>query len=203
LNIIVNEKALEAAGVNKDAPVKLKLTDVTVEQVLRHLARQVGGDVRLGFGIEGNTITFSTEEELARYGVVRAYDVHDLVSKATTQPTPQGEQAALESLRKVLMENVTPEEWLANGGTIGNISTFGNTLVIKTSFMNHMDIERLLGELRGSRGDVASLKFNIADGPHFEKRPMTIAPAAASVPPAGRGVTSKPISAPATKPAAF
>ena len=61
-NIFVNWRALEAAGVDKNAPVTTRLRDVKFSKVLRTVLDEVGGGtVRLGYTIDEGVITISTE----------------------------------------------------------------------------------------------------------------------------------------------
>ena len=75
----------------------------------------------------------------------------DLLPTATTRPGAEGLVQAADSLRQLIMTNVSTDSWRDNGGTIGNISNFGGKLVINATDMNHLEIDRLLAELRRSR----------------------------------------------------
>jgi hypothetical protein len=149
-NIVLNIRALEGAGVEKSAPVTLQLRDAALEQVLRQVLEQAGGgSAALGFGVEGNGIVITTAEAVPTR--VRAYDVSELVSTATTRPGSEGVADATETLVNLVKDNVATDSWRDNGGTIGTISSFGGRLVINTTDMNHLQIDRLLAELRSSQ----------------------------------------------------
>ncbi len=78
-NIFVNWRALEAAGVDKNAPVTARLRDVKFSKALDTILRDVGGGtVKLGYTIDEGVITISTEEDLASNVVTRVYDIRDL-----------------------------------------------------------------------------------------------------------------------------
>jgi hypothetical protein len=100
--------------------------------------------------VDGNTITFTTEDDLGRYVMVRAYNVQDLVKSATTRPDSEGQASALDELAQVVMENVSPDSWRDAGGTVGSLSKFGNTLVVKQTSSNQREVEKLLEELRSA-----------------------------------------------------
>ena len=138
-NITVNWQALEGAGIDRNAPITMKLRDVTLEQVLRQLLRQAGGGtVQLAFSLDGNIIVISTVEE--SHGRPRSYDVTDLMAESS-----KGAE-----LKKVVMDNVAPSSWEEAGGTNGTINILGNKLIISTTDINHLEIDRLLAELRRS-----------------------------------------------------
>src|SRR4029078_5882592 len=79
-NIFVNWKALETAGVDRTAPVTLRLRDVKFSKALTTILDDVGGGtVKLGYTIDQGVITISTEEDLARNVVTEHYDIRDLI----------------------------------------------------------------------------------------------------------------------------
>jgi general secretion pathway protein D len=79
-NIFVNWRALEAAGVDKNAPVTARLRDVPFSKVLRTILDDVsGGTTKLGYTIDEGVITISTEEDLAKNTSTRVYDIRDLI----------------------------------------------------------------------------------------------------------------------------
>lgn len=157
MNIVVNEKALEAAGMDLKTPITLQLRDVRVEDVFKHVARQAGGGtLHLGFSVDGDAITFSTEEDLARNVITRAYNVRDLIQAAATQPAEGSHERAMDSLKQVIENNVDADNWREAGGTISGISTFGDMMVIQTTMQNHLQIDSLLRDLRETSGRTAT-----------------------------------------------
>jgi len=112
--------------------------------VLRQLCRQLGGgQTELGFTIDGGGIVISTMDDLVKSARTRAYDVSDLVNQpaATTRP-------ARDELVELVMQNVAPDSWRQAGGGLGVIKEFDGRLVVTTIDMYHLDVERLLAELR-------------------------------------------------------
>ena len=79
-NIFVNWRSLEAAGIDKNAPVTARLRDVKLSKVLRTILDDVsGGTTKLGYTIDEGVITISTEDELAKNVATRVYDIRDLI----------------------------------------------------------------------------------------------------------------------------
>jgi hypothetical protein len=69
-NIFVNFKALEAAGIDKQAPVTLKLSNVTLGKCLRLLLDCVGGTQgKLAMEVDRGVITISTGSDLGQDAV--------------------------------------------------------------------------------------------------------------------------------------
>ena len=62
LNLFVNWRAMEAAGIDRAAPITLSLQRVTVEQALDHILSDAGGGtVRLDHAITKGAVVVSTE----------------------------------------------------------------------------------------------------------------------------------------------
>src|SRR6185503_19075525 len=79
-NIFVNWKALEAAGVDRTAPVTARLRNIKFSKALTIILDSVsGGTVPLGYTIDDGVITISTGEDLDRNVITRVYDTRDLI----------------------------------------------------------------------------------------------------------------------------
>jgi general secretion pathway protein D len=81
-NIFVNWKALEAANIDRNAPVSTRLRNVKFSKVLRTILESVGGGAttsQLGYTVDEGVITISTTEDLARNVETRTYDIRDLI----------------------------------------------------------------------------------------------------------------------------
>lgn len=82
-NVVVDWKALKAAGVEPGSSVMLKLEHVRVETVLRFLLDEVAGTGKLGFSVADGVLFISTAANL------RAYAARDW-RKAPGADTPKG-----------------------------------------------------------------------------------------------------------------
>lgn len=80
-NIFVNWKALEAAGIDRNAPVSTRLRNVKFSKVLRTVLESVGGGAtsQVSYTVDEGVITISTTEDLARNVETRTYDIRDLI----------------------------------------------------------------------------------------------------------------------------
>ncbi len=80
-NIFVNWKALESAGIDRNAPVSTRLRNVKFSKVLRTILESVGGGAtsQLSYTVDEGVITISTTEDLARNVETRTYDIRDLI----------------------------------------------------------------------------------------------------------------------------
>ena len=95
-SIFVNWRALEAAGIHKDAPITLHTPPARLDQSLRHLLDHLESthhDTRLDFTEDAGVLTISTYDDLARNTSTRVYDVRDLVQldfrkASTATPVP-------------------------------------------------------------------------------------------------------------------
>ena len=79
-NIFVNWRALEAAGIDRAAPVTARLRDVKFSKALDTILRDVGGGtVELAYTIDEGIITISTSEDLSADTDTQVYDIRDLL----------------------------------------------------------------------------------------------------------------------------
>jgi len=111
LSIHVKWGVLENAGIPRDAPVTVHLSNVTFEKALRTILDDVGGLNPLGYIVDGGVITISTRADLSgtAYATTRVHDIRDLIFRV---PIFQGQPMNLQ----------TSTGNAAGGGAIG----FGN-----------------------------------------------------------------------------
>jgi general secretion pathway protein D len=116
-NIFVNWKALETAGVDKNAPVTARLRDVRFSKALNTVLQEVGGGADLlGYTIDDGVITISTKEDLGKNATTRVYDIRDLIVQV-----PDFDQAPDFNIT----QNNTPTSGGGGGGGGGGQGLFG------------------------------------------------------------------------------
>lgn len=80
LNIDIDWESLEMIGVDRDAPVTLKLTNVTLETVLdRVLAKVSDPDIPAGWAVKDGILMVASDEVLRRDTLLEIYDIRDLL----------------------------------------------------------------------------------------------------------------------------
>ncbi|MGB7158440.1 MAG: M56 family metallopeptidase [Tepidisphaeraceae bacterium] len=143
-NIFVNWRAIEAAGIDRGAPVSLNLRDVAFKDVLALVLKEQGGG--LAYRIENGVITIDAPDRALPPTklVIRAYDVGDLATDYTREGQPS---RSVNDLGLVILSNVEPNSWIKNGGT-GSISVFASKIIITASESVHADVQKLLKILR-------------------------------------------------------
>ena len=104
-NIFVNWRAMEAAAIDKNAPVTARLRDVKFSKALDIILSDVGGGtVKLGYTVDEGVITISTGDDLSKNVVTRVYDIRDVIFEVpdftdapvfdlSQQQTQQGNQS--------------------------------------------------------------------------------------------------------------
>jgi hypothetical protein len=138
-NMVVEWGHLAAAGIEKNAPVTLRVKNVKFGRVLDLLLSSAGGgSVPLGYTIEEDIIRVSTREHLDSLTDVRAYDVHDIV------PT----ELQIGDLTKMITETVAPETWREGGGSVGTMHATKHKLIVRQTPMNHRQVRAILRMLR-------------------------------------------------------
>lgn len=86
-NIIVNWKALESAGIDRNAAVSINLQKVPFKKALSEILNQVGGSTAaLAYTIDDGVLTISTKDDLtsAKYQEIRVYDIRDMEVQPNT-----------------------------------------------------------------------------------------------------------------------
>lgn len=80
LNIDVDWDSLELIGVDKESPVTLKLSNVSIETVIdRVLAKVSDPDIPAGWAVTDGILTIASDEVLRRNTVLEIYDIRDLL----------------------------------------------------------------------------------------------------------------------------
>jgi hypothetical protein len=78
-NIVVNWKALEAAGVSRDAPVSLEVRGLTLRKALQLVLDQASPAAPLTYNVDQNVISITTQDEADKIMITKVYIVDDLV----------------------------------------------------------------------------------------------------------------------------
>jgi hypothetical protein len=78
-NIHVNWRALEAAGINGDTPVNLRLREVSLRKILTTLLNETGAGGTLTYYVSEGVIEITTSEIADKEMITRVYPVDDLL----------------------------------------------------------------------------------------------------------------------------
>lgn len=171
-DIIVDWRALEAAAIDKNEPVSLRLHNVTLGTALDYLCRGIGGGtVRIGYTLDHRIVIVSTVEDLASKVYTRMYNIEDLIetlmrrsidqsrraneirSAAATQPIQLGvemisRKECVDEIIKMVEELVTPDAWKDVGGPYGAVREFSGLLIVTHEARGHQQVESFLNDLR-------------------------------------------------------
>jgi hypothetical protein len=141
LNIFVNWKSLEAAGVDRNTPVTAQLHDVKFSKALSVILSEGvgGGQTKLGYTLDQGVITISTADELSKNVVVRVYDIRDLILSV-----PDFDDAPNFSLQAAQGGSGSGGQGIGQGG--GGQAQVTNTLFQGTGQQNgQLERQRRLG----------------------------------------------------------
>jgi hypothetical protein len=168
INIVVRWHILQKSGIERAAPVDLRVTNLPLQRVLELLGEVAGASasaVPLMAQAERGVVILSTREDLETGNPVRLYDVGDLIEsdaslrlrlqigQAATMPTtaPSPDERfteSLEQLKRVIEETIDADSWRDAGGTVGSINDFNGLLIISQTPVAHERIKMLLEGLR-------------------------------------------------------
>ena len=137
-NIVVEWGHLSNAGIDRNAPVTLRVRNVKLSRALDLILSSAAAGVQVGYTVDGNIVRISTLEHLDRITDVRAYDVRDITAS----------EVQMTDLVKLIMESVQADSWRESGGSVGVIRSTRNKLVVTQTPMNHRQIREVLRMLR-------------------------------------------------------
>lgn len=144
IEIQLDTKALEDAGINTDTPFSRKLHGISLRAALRLLL----GSVDMTFDIRDEVLLLTTKEEAATWLITRTYPIADLL-----------EGRDYDSLVDAITNSVDSKSWDVSDGA-GSISevTASKSLVISQTRDVHDKVLTLLRSLRAARKSAAEAK---------------------------------------------
>lgn len=162
--LLIDESALQAAGVDLDRRLSLHLPDPTFGEVLSTVLTAgdrdpEGLDYRVDRGV---VVVTATPWNWDRPTDIRFYDLRDWLramdrASPVPEPTPAdgavvavtaSEEFVEYELFPAIRSAVDPDSWRENGGSSGTLHVVDGLLVVSQTRGNHNRIERLLSALR-------------------------------------------------------
>jgi beta-lactamase regulating signal transducer with metallopeptidase domain/protein involved in polysaccharide export with SLBB domain len=147
VNISVNWRSVESAGIDQNAPVTLKLKNVALKDVLNTMLSELSPG--LAYKVEGNVIRIVMAEDATppTKAELKAYDVTDLLPVAL--PEGQSFDEKLSRVADVIMRSVQPGSWRQGDEPGRNSMSFiGSKIVVSAPAEVHREVENLLKMLR-------------------------------------------------------
>jgi predicted regulator of amino acid metabolism with ACT domain len=143
-SIFVNWKKIEAAGVDRNAPVSARLRDIEFQKALRVILDSVSEKAKLDFILDDGVITISTQDDLQSKVVTRVYDVRALDNwrknaVPATRPTD-----AKDPLVGMITGTIDPTSW----GKTGDVREVSGQLIVVATEENHKLVANLLDNLK-------------------------------------------------------
>jgi hypothetical protein len=138
-NVFVEWGALEGAGIDRNAPVTVRVRNVSFSNALEMVLSSAGkGSVPIAYGIKDGVIRISTGEQLDRLVDTRAYDVRDLVPA----------EIEMKDLASMIRASVEPDSWRDSGGSVGALHTSKHKMIVTATDPSHRKIRTILQMLR-------------------------------------------------------
>ena len=141
-NIFVNWRALEAAGIDRNVPVSLRLRDVAFKDVLSLVLRNVGGGTT--YKVENGVVVIDAPKQPAKAPKLstKTYEVRNLLSGEITEQTTK---AQMSELQRVVITTVQPATWQRGGS---GIAAFDSRLIVTAPDDVHKEVAQLLKMLQ-------------------------------------------------------
>jgi hypothetical protein len=159
VNVLIDQRALDAAGIDEKRLVRLPAGEWPLRFALRKMIESM--DDGLGWAIDHDALvlTYRWNSDLQ----LRAYRVRDLLGVAEAAP-PEEISEALDELTQTLIRVVAPDSWEAAGGpgTVFALPERG-ALIASCSTEVHQWLDSVLADLR--RKAVAGKPANGAESP--------------------------------------
>lgn len=148
IEIQIDRKALEDAGVAPDTPVTISIQGVTLGSILSHVLRQQG----LTWAVSRGVLVITTPEEAEQsYLETRVYPVASLVAPTDRRPDASKNADALQDL---IVTTVAPDSWDEVGGP-GSIVYRDGAFVVSQTEEVHQQLAGLLAALNQARAEHA------------------------------------------------
>ena len=136
-NVFVNWKSLEAAGIDRNAPVTARLRNIKFSKALSVVLDSAGGKMGLlNWAPDGNIIMITAGSNKVEQ---RTYDVKDLVA---------ADGGKEDSLIRMITDSIDADSWTNNGGKVGTIKIDHGKMVILQTEANQKAIANLLARAR-------------------------------------------------------
>ncbi len=136
IEIQLDHVALEDVGLGPDSPVTADINGISLESALNVVLRRLD----LTWTIRDDVLLITTPEEAESNLTTRIYEAPDL------------QLAGGDELIRVITKTIEPESWDTMGGpgAVEQVSPNGvDALVVRQTYENHRQIEKLFAELRG------------------------------------------------------
>ncbi|MGD9721940.1 MAG: DUF4974 domain-containing protein [Pirellulales bacterium] len=179
LQIVLDEKALEEAGLGDDTPVTAELRQVPLPTALALILQPL--DVT--YLVKDEVVLVTTTDVASQELTNVVYPVGDLVQLGAARVG--GGHQDFEPLTELITTVVKPDSWSEVGGP-GQLEPFYNTssLVVSQTQDAHAELAHLLAGLRKTRAPLAQLQAaapaadggNVAREDEFTTRTFTLLP---------------------------
>jgi hypothetical protein len=79
VNLTINWKALEEAGITRDTPVTLRLRSISMRKALQMILSEAGGADKLTYDIDDGVVEITTRELADQHMYTKVYPIEDLL----------------------------------------------------------------------------------------------------------------------------
>lgn len=120
INMTVNWKALEAAGVTKDTPVTLRLRNISARKAMEMVLAEAGGSSALTYDVDEGVVEITTKELADQRMYTKVYPIEDLIMEI-----PDFTDAPIFDLTSLSNQNSGGGGYGGAGGGVGGGGGYG------------------------------------------------------------------------------
>ncbi|HEY2587562.1 MAG TPA: hypothetical protein VGI81_17585, partial [Tepidisphaeraceae bacterium] len=165
--IEIDDAALNQIHFDRQTPVTMHGTEVTLGQVLDHLASHDDAqNAPIGYCVKDGRIVITSADKVAQGVTLRCYDVRDILRSPELDDDPhngpfdasvsssggaaqqQHDEIRSRSLIRLIEDAIATDSWRDNGGSVGAAFCISGRLFISQTWANHHRVGELLAVLR-------------------------------------------------------
>jgi hypothetical protein len=144
----VDWKSLSPAGMEPGRSIDCDSQSERPISLKAALALLGGNQAVLDADFTSDPLFISTSEGIGKRVLLVSYPVADLLQIEDPWATANTRQIQEWGLIKIIEAFVEPDKWKDVGGTVGNMTLFGDKLLVTATPMMHYQIRQLFDELR-------------------------------------------------------
>jgi len=144
VNIVVNWREIETAGVRPETRISMRLRAVTLAKTLRLALNEAAGGPDLDYVTDDNTITITTRTDRLKNAPTHIYDIRDLLNA----PDAKGKARQVADIMQMINLAQSKEDWAITGPT----KEANGQVTVKALEENHVQIDEFIAYLRELKG---------------------------------------------------
>ncbi len=147
LNVVFDASSVAAVGTQPTTTISLHIRHAeSANWILDRMTHKVSSGP-LDWTVAHDSLLVGSHDWITQHKVLRIYNVAPLVLKRLQTHIWYVSRPRLIKLTRLIENSVDRNDWIANGGIVGNIARFRSCLIIVNTRRNQWAIEKILAGL--------------------------------------------------------